>query len=253
MSLSEPMSQATIDDLGADVTVRVSAREVRETTWRALVATGVSAGEAQVAAEAVAFGEMHLGHGVELVLRELDRHLADASAVELTGSDLRVLEGGAHRGILLLAPLAVGILAARPASAPVLLPGFVWNPAIIGFFMNYCGDGAPSFFAFEHREAALIHGCRVDSDTSFTIYDDEQLRMTSTLNPRFVASLVGQPNGIVIVSNFGGFRGVDSAATTSKEDQRMRKNDIFGHGVHVGRERWTALYEASKRYLAAEA
>lgn len=252
MTISEPLHQVETSGPASGATVRLSARDVRETTWRALVAAGASAGEAQIAAEAVVFGEIHLGVGVDSARRELERTAAGYGPVRLTGDDVRVVSDSAGRGLLLLAPLAIGMVAARPASTPVLLPGFAWDPILIGFFVRHCGDGAPSFFAFEHREAKLLHGCRVDSDRSFTVYDDGQLDAISTLNPRMLSTLAAQPDGLVIVTDFGGFRAVDSLATVTAAVQRERQDHVFSHGVRIGRQLWTTLVDASRRYLAAE-
>ncbi len=54
-------------------TTRVAIREVREATFRALVAGGASSAEARVAAEQVLFSELHRGSGLVALLQELSR------------------------------------------------------------------------------------------------------------------------------------------------------------------------------------
>ncbi|MEO5832595.1 MAG: hypothetical protein ABIR83_04400, partial [Nakamurella sp.] len=53
--------------------MRVAVREIREATYRAVIAAGASAGEASTAAELTVHTEIHCGAGITAVLDELPR------------------------------------------------------------------------------------------------------------------------------------------------------------------------------------
>lgn len=71
--MSAPLSDRTSSAFATmpDVT-RISIREVREATFRALVAAGASSAEAKLAAEQVLFTELHRGSGLGALLEDLE-------------------------------------------------------------------------------------------------------------------------------------------------------------------------------------
>ncbi|GAA1948524.1 hypothetical protein [Amycolatopsis minnesotensis] len=105
-----------VDD-PARTAVRRAAREVREVAFRALVATGVSGGEAAAAAEAVLWAEGADGSGIAALLAELGRPRLP-SFLDRDGEPV-VVSGD---GPLLLGPHVVDLAVAlgRPVSAPRL-------------------------------------------------------------------------------------------------------------------------------------
>lgn len=103
---------------GAEPTIRVAVREIREVAFRAFVSAGGSAAEAKAAAEQVLFTELHHGSGLVALLEELS--LGRWSPVGLrcerddAGGRLVLRVSGSTRagslghGVLLLDLLAAG-------------------------------------------------------------------------------------------------------------------------------------------------
>lgn len=119
---------------GAAGTVRVSLREIRDVAFRAVLAAGASSGEAAAAAALVVLGEVVDGAGVRALVDELGRIPRGRIPVSREGAALDVLHDPAHRGPLLLGPLAADLAVA--GGRPVLLAGATWTPATEWILVN---------------------------------------------------------------------------------------------------------------------
>lgn len=108
--------------------VRVAVREVHETAFRALIAAGVSGGEASTAARAVLDAEITDGSGITALVAELHRLPVGYVPVALRRGAIDTVDDPARRGPLLLGPLAVDLTAA--GEHPVLLPGAVMSTVL---------------------------------------------------------------------------------------------------------------------------
>jgi hypothetical protein len=110
--------------------LRVAPREIHDVAYRALRVAGASAGEAQLAARAVARAEVDRADGLALLLGELPMISRRHVAGRLRPGPVRVLDDPARRGLFYTVPAAVeAALAAGPAR-PILIPGAEWQPAV---------------------------------------------------------------------------------------------------------------------------
>lgn len=99
-------------------TTRVAIREVREATFRALVAVGASSAEAKVAAEQVLFAELHRGSGLVALLEELSTGPWVRASLACKRDDSREkpvlrVTGSGRPGALRQGALLVDLLAAQ--------------------------------------------------------------------------------------------------------------------------------------------
>lgn len=228
---------------------RVAVREIREITWRALAASGASAGEAAVAADAVTFTEIHFGTGLETVADTVGRAPLQNTPVGLARGPIALIDGAGDRDLLTLAPLALGLVAARPASSPVLIPGQKWNPVLAGFLTRFCGARTPAFFAFEIADRQLLHGMKAGSDRTINVLAPAQLAETSGLNPQLIDKLPLRGSGVLVMSDFIGLREPFAEPTLSIEVRDLQSRLAFENGLSVATSRWEPVYEAAAQYL----
>lgn len=253
MTTSVALDAQEADSADPENLVRVTIREIRETTWRALSAAGASTGEAAIAAHAVTFSEVQLGCGLDAVIQEIERVPAGHVPVSLiAGSTTAMLEDSAHRGLLLLAPLGLGLLAARPTSAPILLPNQPWDCVMSGFLVRHCSSSSGAFFAFEHSEGSFLHGIKAEPDRSITVFRPAELEEIVKRNPGVVESLRDQAPGVLLVSSAGGFHDVNTTPSYSAETLKARRDIALAYGVNVDQDRWMPVLEASHRYLVPD-
>lgn len=107
-------------------TTRVAIREIRDVTFRALVASGASTAEAKVASDQVLYSELHRGSGLVALLEELSSGPWGPAGMTCERDDtgeravLRVVgpgtPGALHQGALL-----VDLLAADPDPGAVVI------------------------------------------------------------------------------------------------------------------------------------
>lgn len=229
--------------------VRLSVREIRETTWRALFAAGVSSGEAAIAASAVTFSEVQLGRGLSSVAGALKALGTTHAPATVVPGQVDVVDDPANRGLLMLAPLGLGLAAARPASSPVFLPSLAWNPVLAGFLIQHCGPQTPAFFAFEVNEDELARGIKAAPDRSVTILSPDDTHVIAQQNPQLTSRLVGLTQGVLLTTDFNGLNGADMPPTHSYELLDSQQRRALRDGLHVDRELWAPVYAASERFL----
>lgn len=252
MSSSDRLSVENSPPTHSHAEPRLAVREIREITWRALVTAGASAGEATLAADAVTFAEIHLGHGLESVTATLRIAPLEKAPVTLRAGSVDVIEDTATRGLLMVTPLGLGLVAARPASSPVLLPDQPWDPVLAGFMIRHCGPQTPAFFAFEIQGRRLIHGLKAGSDRSITMLDSVELDDLTKRNPQLIAKLPEQGRGVLLTSDFIGLRGHDAPPTFSADLLSSQWRSAYRDGVHVASHRWEPVYTAAQHYLVGD-
>lgn len=102
-------------------TVRVSIREIREYTYRALVAAGASPGEAATAAGQVLHAELHTGDGLAGLVSDLARGPWSRSGLSCTrrpgGPPVLQVDCGGRSGELRVGPPIVELVAGEAAPA----------------------------------------------------------------------------------------------------------------------------------------
>jgi hypothetical protein len=236
----------TTSDAG---TCRVAVREIREAAWRALYAAGASAGEAAVAAAAVAFAEVVHGQGLQALLAELPTVPAARTPVATCSRDgVDALEDPASRGLLLLAPLGIGLLVARTLSPPVLLPAVGWHPVLAGLLVPHCRPAEPALVASEVDEAGnVLRGLRVWPDRSIELLDGGQLDELGVPTGRGTPARAG-----VLLTTAPRRAGTEPrpafpAAVVAELQRRAHVG-----GVLVDGDLWSAVQAAAGRYLVAE-
>lgn len=252
------MSSASLDNIerfspiGCPGRTRLAVREIREITWRALVASGTSAGEAAVAADAVTFTEIHFGTGLETVVETMSRAPLGNTPVGLSRGPIDAIDGAGDRDLLTLAPLALGLVAARPASSPVLIPRQQWNLVLAGFLTRHCGALTPAFFAFDVADRQLLHGIKAGSDRTINVLTPAQLVEISGLNPLLFDKLPPDASGVLVMSDFIGLREPLSEPTLSIEILESQSRLAFENGLSVATSRWAPVYETAAQYLVAD-
>lgn len=236
-------------------TCRVAVREVREYTWRALVAAGWSNGEAAAAARAVAFAEVHLGAGVAAAATAAHRPRVgrvgiDREVVRDFGAE--VLRDPAGRGLLHLVPLALGLLTSSPVPRPVHLPGLVWDPVLAGLLASTPSPARPALVAVAvDRYGAVGPGLEVSSCGDVSILGGDDLEELRAHNPRLLTA-AGLGAGVLLATDHAGVVMPQLSPTVSAQQCRVRWATAHASGVLVDAAAWGALAAAAERFLVPE-
>ncbi len=238
--------------------IRVSVREIRETVWRALFSAGVSHGEATLAATAVTFGETHFGCGLDAVLPELDRLPPGNVPCSITPGSVDIIDDPARRGPLLLAPLGIGLVAARAISSPLFLPAIGWHPALVAMLSKQSAEDRLSLAAVE-LSAGSSHGrgVLVEPDGSVTTLDLAVVEPWLAAQVSIVDLVGGERagGGGVLISSSSTRLGVPPTSVPSYPAATMndRRRRCLQQGVLVPTSLWEPIYEISRRFLVPEA
>jgi hypothetical protein len=233
---------------GGPVRLAVRLREVHETSFRALVVAGASAGEAAVAAGQVLHAELHHGNGIRGLVRDLDaghwtQRGLDVSPVRIGGWTALRLVSAARGGPLRCAALIADLAA---AASPLTVVAADW----------LC-DVDP---LMDHALllAAAANGCAVAAVCA----DAGALRVRAATPDGAVgvgdAGILGrvQPPaaalspGVVVF----GHPHVDrtTGVWTSPDSLRHRRREAALAGVLVDHDLWARAYDASRAYLVPE-
>ncbi len=232
---------------------RVAVREIREAAWRALYAAGASAGEAAVAAGAVALTEVLTGRGLEALVAELPTVPPARTPVGVRSSDdVDVLDDPAHRGLLLLAPLGIGLAVTRPLSPPVLLPGTTWHPVLAGLLAPHCRPAEPALVALElDDDGQPGQGLRVWPDRSVEVLNADDRALMQQIDVRSVKAKASTGRGVLLVATPG--RAATGRTLTFPADMvAARQQQACTDGVLIDSDLWSAVEVAAARYLVAE-
>ncbi len=108
-------------------TTRVTLREIREHSFRAVRTTGASGAEARVAAEQALFAELHHGNGLAAVLEDLSSGPWDATELSCVPADSSgvtlVRSTAGRRGPLRQGAALIELMAAEPQVSVVVSDG----------------------------------------------------------------------------------------------------------------------------------
>ncbi|MGN6330851.1 MAG: hypothetical protein ACTHOD_04260 [Motilibacteraceae bacterium] len=263
MTTLTPSASATRTQPATASTVRVAVREIRENSWRALLAAGTSGGEATAAARAATWAEVHLGCGVTAAVRELTHELQRSAHPrtgvrhERHGSGVEVLLDPAGRGVLHLVPLAIGLVTAAAVPVPVHLPGAAWDPVLAGLLATTPGPVRPALLAL-HLDAAgrPDAGVHLSGAGEVSLLGDLALAEVAALNPS-LHECAGEGAGLLLASDHSGLTVphevvTHAAATLSPEALAERWSGALADGVHVEAGSWHQLYAAASRFLVPE-
>ncbi|MGN6243685.1 MAG: hypothetical protein ACTHQ3_08420 [Motilibacteraceae bacterium] len=251
---------APADAPGDGGTVRVAVRELRENTWRALLATGSSGGEATAAARAVTWAEVHLGCGVTAAVRELGHQRSgDRCGVrhERHGSGVEALLDPAGRGPLHLVPLAVGLVTAAAVPVPVHLPGGAWDPVLAGLLATTPGPTRPALLALHlDAEGCPDAGVHLSVEGEVSVLGEVALAEVGALNPS-LRDCAREGAGLLLASDHSGITVphevvTRAAATLAPERLASRWSEALAVGVRVEAGPWRELYSAASRFLVPE-
>jgi len=258
-------AETTTDPSAASARVRVSLREIRECTFRALSAHGASHGEAATAARMVVDAELQGHRGIYEVLRDLDRDPWAKEAVRITdgGSEPRAGSGTESKGPVVLGdqdgnrllrhlPLAAHLAAAEPGRG-VYVPGEITE---IG-----CVDAVLiEVAAAVERPIGLVQVGRGDQTALRLALADGSLGSGAV---QVLAEWGGDDLNALTRHDPGAdgvwlLAGTDADAKTeqgltwvSARDRADARAAAASEGRLITGDAWWALYAASRRYLVS--
>ena len=210
--------------------IRVAPREIHDVAYRALRVTGASAGEAQLAAQAVVRAEVDRADGLAMLLDELPRVSTRRVGGRLRPGPVAILADPAARGLFYTVPAAVDAVLATGPGRPVLIPGAQWRPAVESL-VAVCTRSAPG----------SVRVVQLDVRQRSVAGD------TQTIDDLTAAPPSDLPAGLLVQASTGErgpWRGAGS------EEQRWV--DAVHAGVFVGRAAWDAADAVARRFLVPE-
>lgn len=248
-SRCDTVATIVIDEHGAEgrATVRVSARELAETTRWAFVAAGCSAGEAMVAGRIVQLAEVEYGCGVAAANDELLASRLPSKPIERSGGPVDIVSDRHGRGLLTLAPLAAALAATRASSdGPVILADRPWHPVMAAVLVDVLHRSCPG----------------VDALAAWPLVGD----LGSASNQGAMAIAGSTRTGPVDPSEFGPAIALLDAAngpahgiafasvqTATGKTRPVKAPRTSADGVYVEESGWGRLCEAAKRFLVVDA
>lgn len=247
----------THGDNAVHTQVRVSLREIRECTFRALSAHGASHGEASTAARMVLDAELQGHRGIGVVLSDLQRDAWSRDSVQIIDSGPGDRDGGAvvlgdpaSNRLLRHAPLAAHLAAAETGRA-VYVPG-----EMVGFS---CLDAVLlEVAAATQRPAWLIEPPQQDSSASRVALPDGSLGrgMSQLLAdwagydlPAGVEEDTGAAGIWLLSSPTVGKPEAPDLTWVSASERVEARSSAAREGRLITASTWWALYAAARRYL----
>ncbi len=248
---------------------RVSLRDVREATTRALIAHGASHGEAQTAAAMVLEAELADGSGLAALIEDLTREPWSRTPITTTTTTTRVasppgreadrttslvLGSATVNRLLREAPLAVELIAGDPDPGVVAVPCSVASASLLDAVMI---------------EVAVISGvdvvvlvCAAPGPVATRSTHDGtpswgELRVAGPDGSVRISSLSAWPSawrdvfdgpGIVAVRALDRPDELTGREVTAEDRVRVRVR-AAEQGLSVQTEIWRQVYDASRRYL----
>lgn len=238
--------------------VRVSLREIRECSFRALSAAGASHGEAWTAARMVLDAELQGNQGVEVLLADLVRgpwprvgaDLAETgdAAVVITrvgdADDNRILRHGPQAVELAAAELGHGAvfvpgeLSGTQALDAVLLEAAGARGCSVGVLRRGTGDAAAYRVAL--ADGSLGSGSLPGSTLQEAVSDDIRVGAVRGSDEEGLWVLAPMPQGLQELA---------ATAWVSGQERTDRRATTARDGCLVDAAAWWALYAASRHYL----
>lgn len=238
--------------------VRVSLREVRECSFRALSAAGASHGEAWAAARMVVDAELQGHQGIEVLIADLERGRWPRVGVDLAepgGAEMAVTRLGtaASTRVLRHAPLAVALAVAELDSGVVFVPGELPGMAVldavllevaaargcsVGVLRSGSSDGAA--FRVALPDGSLGSGSLPDRATNDAVRDDIRVDAVQDSDEDGLWVLAPTPQGL---------QGSPGTTWVSAQERSDRRASAARDGCLVDAASWSRLYAASRHYL----
>jgi len=237
----------------AAASTRVAVRQVREASFRALIAAGASGGEAAAAAELVTTTEIHFGAGLAALLEELPRVPRDKIGIACHGDHPAILADPAARGPLLLLPPAVDMTLTGRA---VFLPGLRWYAIVQAALSSAAEHHSTTLAAVAVSNAGTIVGAALASpDGSVDWPANEHLSTCGVLpgwsgiTPVLESLPAGRPGLLLTTLTTE----PDHVCRYPIAEQQRRMGTALREGTEVDAVTWSAAYAASRAFLVPEA
>lgn len=237
--------------------VRVSLREIRECSFRALSAAGASHGEAWAAARMVLDAELQDHRGIEVLTADLERGPWPRVAIDLaeTGAaDAVVTRMGSADGnrVLRHGPLAVELAAAELGRGAVFVPGVLPGMAVLdavlleaaaaGCPVGVLSPGADDGTAYRVAlpDGSLGSGSLPSSTLHEAARDDIRMHAVRASDEDGLWVLAPMPLGVQELSG---------TTWLSGQGRTDRRAAAARDGCLVDARSWRGLYAASRHYL----
>jgi hypothetical protein len=235
--------------------IRVAIREIREYSYRALVATGASHGEAATAAGQVLHAELHAGEGLTALVSDLARGAWPREGMTCSrrsgARSVLEVDCGGRSGALRVGPYVIDLVAGEtePAvvttTADVQVNSMLDEPMLAAARMTGTTvtamrliSSAPSLIKVATPEGNLAHG---------------------QLDPTAPGSLVGMDDlvgleGFVVTTGVPAAEASLARLTWSTPAQRAeRRSAAARHGCQVDSAAWQVVASHAQRFLVPEA
>lgn len=227
-------------------TVRVSTREVRENSFRALRAAGASAGEAVAAADAVLEAETQGWGGLHALLREIDTLPAHVR-VSGDADGVFVVDVLANRGPLLVGRGVFDLAAAqadRDEQVRVFARGFGFHRSLL-------------FFALEHAQRSHVTAVLAEIDeigtttSALLCYSNGDVRIPD--DPAELGHFNGaEIHGGLHVHDFSSAEHREWPVRSTPAERAERRAAALRDGLNVPDDVWASVQRASRRFLIPE-
>lgn len=216
---------------------RVSVREVKEETYRALRAAGYPWGEAQAAGRLVASAEVTWGTGISMAIADASRWFVSRRGMHMTTGPSGVrISDRRNTSAAIVGNHAVAVALGRPGMS-VRVRGDQGVQEVAAAVWDLQTHGAPLVWG-RIREGAI---------GGFSVDDVGNLYAHDSIPPEFAGPRLGKREWFLKQAELPGGRLVMTA-----EHRQQCAITASRHGVVVNPDQWAKLMRQSRKFLVAE-
>lgn len=230
--------------------IRVTLREIREVSWRALLSSGLSAGEAATAADLVTAMELHEGTG----LRALDEQLRSGApgrvSINVTRDAVIRLDDPAERNCLLLAPLAVDL--ALATGKPVMTASNKLDAAYEWYCVYAFTADQPVVALLEVSAHAAIGSASTIGGATLQRSVDATALIAADPSLAQSVSAVSALGGGLLVHPLAQAPGATGVEVSTLDARTQRRRAALSLGISIDAHVWRHALDASHNFLVKE-
>ncbi|HKJ11080.1 MAG TPA: hypothetical protein VJ976_01680 [Ornithinimicrobium sp.] len=229
---------------------RVSLREIREVTFRALSARGASHGEAWVAARMVLDAQIQGEDGISLAVQDVRAprwRREEVPATEPPGRGDPVVLHAQAGTMLRYGPLALDLAMAEAGLHGVFVPGVTGGETCLESLLCEAASAHATTVVARRAHGGRwgpVHLARPDGCLARGDVADSAAAVTDA----GVAAADG--DGLLVTSPCPSpWLAEGEGAWVTPQQRAERRREVAQHGALVPAEAWRSLYDASRRYL----
>lgn len=230
--------------------IRVTLREIREVSWRALLSSGLSAGEAATAANLVTAMELHEGTGLRALDEQLRSGVPGRVSINVTRDAVIRLDDPAERNCILLAPLAIDL--ALATGKPVMTASNKLDAAYEWYCVDAFTTNQPAVALLEVSAHAAIGSASTIGGATLQRSIDMATLIETDPSLAHSISESSALGGGVLVHPLPQAPGATGVEVSTLDARTQRRRAALSLGIFIDAHVWRQALDASHNFLVKE-